>query len=96
MQAIRTKDPVILRQAQANIAQRRAGLKTPIGQSPATFATPGTGLRAAGLRVPGGTPANFWTPSIQAAGRWGDECAKFLTHQWILYKKLKLKLKMKM
>lgn len=40
LEAIRTKDPATIRQAQSNIAQRRAGLKTPMGQSPATFATP--------------------------------------------------------
>ena len=52
LQALRSSDPDALRQAQVNIAQRRAGLKTPIG------ATPLTGLPST-LR----TPAGFQTPA---------------------------------
>ena len=47
----------MLRQAQLNIAQRRAGIKTPMEATPAHFATPGlTSFRATAsmLRTPGG------------------------------------------
>ena len=57
LQAVRSRDPELLRQAQLNIAQRRAGIKTPMGATPAHFATPGmTSFRAppSMLRTPGG------------------------------------------
>ncbi|KAK9906415.1 hypothetical protein WJX75_001485 [Coccomyxa subellipsoidea] len=61
LQAMRSRDPELLRQAQLNIAQRRAGMRTPVGASPATFATPGL----TSLRVPASllrTPAAAQTP----------------------------------
>ena len=62
VQALRSSDPDALRQAQVNIAQRRAGLRTPIG------ATPLTGL-ASTLR----TPAGFQTPATPMTE--GARCA---------------------
>lgn len=61
MQAVRSGNPVQLQQAQLNIAQRRAGIKTPVGATPAAFGTPGATL----LRTPGvaTTPA-FGTPAM--------------------------------
>ena len=59
MQAVRSGDAMQIQQAQLNIAQRRAGIRTPVGATPAAFGTPGASL----LRTPGlgGTPA-FGTP----------------------------------
>ena len=64
VQAVRSRDPELLRQAQLNIAQRRAGIKTPVGQSPAIFATPG-GMSS--FRMPASllrTPAGAQTPRL--------------------------------
>ena len=65
LQAVRSGDPSQLQQAQLNIAQRRAGIRTPVGATPAGFGTPGASL----LRTPGlgvtpmaGTPS--MTPSL--------------------------------
>lgn len=50
-----------LQQAQQNIAQRRAGIKTPVGATPAAFGTPGASL----LRTPGlGATPTFGTPGM--------------------------------
>ena len=49
LQAVRSGDPSQLQQAQLNIAQRRAGIRTPVGATPAGFGTPGASL----LRTPG-------------------------------------------
>ena len=66
VQATRTGDPLVIRQAQANIAARRAGLRTPIGATPVAAGTPGfTSM----LRTPAGftrTPA--MTPQPGADG----------------------------
>lgn len=43
-QALRTRDPEVLRLAQQNIAARRAGLRTPIGATPGSFETPGASI----------------------------------------------------
>lgn len=61
MQAVRSGDAMQIQQAQLNIAQRRAGIRTPVGATPAAFGTPGASL----LRTPGlgGTPA-FGTPAM--------------------------------
>ena len=60
LQAVRSGDAMQIQQAQLNIAQRRAGIKTPVGATPAAFGTPGASLlRTAGL----GTPV-FGTPSM--------------------------------
>jgi hypothetical protein len=66
-QALRTRDPAVLRQAQANIAQRRAGLRTPIGATPGSFETPGASMLRAPHRAPEQQPAA--TPLM---GRYGD------------------------
>lgn len=75
-QAVRSGDPSQLQQAQLNIAQRRAGIRTPVGATPAGFGTPGASL----LRTPGlgmtpmaGTPS--MTPRLTVnAGKWHDLC----------------------
>ncbi|CAL8462491.1 g2024 [Coccomyxa elongata] len=80
LQAIRSRDPELLRQAQLNIAQRRAGMRTPIGASPATFATPGlTSLRAPASLLR--TPAAAQTPRAdgQTLGSREDESAPSAT-----------------
>lgn len=60
VQALRSRDPEILRQAQQNIAARRAGLRTPIGATPGFFETPGASI----LRgLPGGGGSSFATPA---------------------------------
>ena len=62
MQALRTRDPDILRLAQQNIAARRAGLRTPIGATPGSFETPGASI----LRGPfggGGMTTYLSTPA---------------------------------
>ncbi|EIE23988.1 hypothetical protein COCSUDRAFT_53177 [Coccomyxa subellipsoidea C-169] len=67
LQAVRSRDPELLRQAQMNIAQRRAGMRTPVGASPATFATPGlTSLRAPASLLR--TPAAAQTPRLDRDG----------------------------
>ena len=61
LQAVRSGNPVQRQQAQLNIAQRRAGIKTPVGATPAVFGTPGASL----LRTPGlGTAPAFGTPAM--------------------------------
>ena len=55
LQAVRSGDPEIVRQAQMNIAHRRAGMKTPIGATPAHLVTPGASMLWAPMRQ--GTPA---------------------------------------
>jgi hypothetical protein len=61
MQALRTRDPEVLRLAQQNIAARRAGLRTPIGATPGSFETPGASI----LRGPfgGGMTTYLATPA---------------------------------
>ncbi len=68
-QALRTRDPAALRQAQANIAARRAGIRTPIGATPGSFETPGASL----LRAPHGLTATpSQTPALTPLmGRYG-------------------------
>lgn len=70
VQATRTGDPLVIRQAQANIAARRAGLRTPLGATPAAAGTPGfTSM----LRTPAGfarTP--MATPTLTPRGADGD------------------------
>ena len=60
-QALRTRDPDVLRLAQQNIAARRAGLRTPIGATPGSFETPGASI----LRGPfgGGMTTYLATPA---------------------------------
>ena len=74
-QAVQTGNPVMIRQAQINIAQRRAGLRTPVGATPLNFATPrlaGSLLRTpAGVATPAATPAR--TPGPEAE-RYGALC----------------------
>lgn len=72
LQAVRSGDPSQLQQAQLNIAQRRAGIRTPVGATPAGFGTPGASL----LRTPGigltptaTTPAMTPRLGINAEGR---------------------------
>lgn len=67
LQALRTRDPAALRQAQANIAQRRAGIRTPIGATPGSFETPAASM----LRAPhrGAVPTPSMTPLM---GPYGD------------------------
>ena len=61
LQAVRSGNPSQLQQAQLNIAQRRAGIRTPIGATPAGFGTPGASL----LRTPGlGMTPVAGTPSM--------------------------------
>ncbi|KAA6417802.1 MAG: hypothetical protein FRX49_12225 [Trebouxia sp. A1-2] len=61
LQAVRSGDPSQLQQAQLNIAQRRAGIRTPVGATPAGFGTPGASL----LRTPGiGLTPAAATPSM--------------------------------
>lgn len=61
LQAVRSGDPSQLQQAQLNIAQRRAGIRTPVGATPAGFGTPGASL----LRTPGlGVTPMAGTPSM--------------------------------
>ncbi|KAL3159304.1 hypothetical protein ABBQ32_011258 [Trebouxia sp. C0010 RCD-2024] len=61
LQAVRSGNPSQLQQAQLNIAQRRAGIRTPIGATPAGFGTPGASL----LRTPGlGTTPMGGMPSM--------------------------------
>lgn len=61
LQAVRSGDPSQLQQAQLNIAQRRAGIRTPVGATPAGFGTPGASL----LRTPGlGASPMAGTPSM--------------------------------
>ena len=61
LQAVRSGDPSKLQQAQLNIAQRRAGIRTPVGATPAGFGTPGASL----LRTPGiGTTPAAATPAM--------------------------------
>ena len=78
IQAIQTKDPVIIRQAQMNIAQRRAGLRTPMGATPHNFATPqlaGSLMRTpAGLRTPASTPARTGEPIPEGYARRWTHC----------------------
>ncbi len=50
-QATRTGDPLVIRQAQANIAARRAGLRTPLGATPGPAGTPSF---SSVLRTPAG------------------------------------------
>ena len=73
LQAVRSRDPELLRQAQLNIAQRRAGIKTPVGASPATFATPGglSSFRAPAslLRTPGAAQTPRLGAELPPAGR---------------------------
>ena len=60
LQAVRSGDPSQLQQAQLNIAQRRAGIRTPVGATPAGFGTPGASLLRTlgiGLTPPATTPA---------------------------------------
>ncbi|KAK9802041.1 hypothetical protein WJX73_005229 [Symbiochloris irregularis] len=68
LKAVQSGDPVLIRQAQMNIARRRAGLKTPVGATPQDFGASvlhGSLLRTpAGLATPGFTPAQ---PSGQEA-----------------------------
>lgn len=67
-QALRTRDPAALRQAQVNIAARRAGIRTPIGATPGAFETPGASL----LRAPHGLNAEPATPALTPLmGRYG-------------------------
>lgn len=65
LQAVRTGDPENMRQAQMNIAQRRAGLKTPLGATPAHLVTPGASMLWAPIRQ--GTPA--MTPGAATPGQ---------------------------
>ena len=66
LQATRTGDPLVIRQAQANIAARRAGLRTPLGATPAAAGTPGfTSM----LRTPAGFAR---TPAMTPQGVDGD------------------------
>ncbi|KAK9837831.1 hypothetical protein WJX74_005933 [Apatococcus lobatus] len=65
LQAVRTGDPENMRQAQMNIAQRRAGMKTPLGATPAHLATPGASMLWAPIRQ--GTPA--MTPGAATPGQ---------------------------
>ncbi len=74
MQAVRSGDPEAVRQAQMNIAHRRAGMKTPIGATPAHLITPGASMLWAPARqgtpamTPGGaTPA--MTPGLYQSGQ---------------------------
>ena len=68
IQALRTRDPAALRQAQVNIAARRAGIRTPIGATPGAFETPGASL----LRAPHGATAEPPTPAMTPLmGRYG-------------------------
>ena len=61
LQAVRSGDPSQLQQAQLNIAQRRAGIRTPVGATPAGFGTPGASL----LRTPGiGLTPAVTTPAM--------------------------------
>lgn len=61
LQAVRSGNPSQLQQAQLNIAQRRAGIRTPVGATPAGFGTPGASL----LRTPGlGVTPLAGTPSM--------------------------------
>ncbi|KAK9827696.1 hypothetical protein WJX81_001407 [Elliptochloris bilobata] len=74
LQATRTGDPLVIRQAQANIAARRAGLRTPVGATPAAAGTPGftSMLRtpAGFARTPMATPA--LTPRLGVDGELHD------------------------
>jgi protein DGCR14 len=65
LRAVNSGDPVALRNAQLNIAARRAGVPTPLGATPADFATPAAATPYAatpvglsrpntGLRTPAG------------------------------------------
>lgn len=68
LQALRSRDPAALRQAQVNIAARRAGIRTPIGATPGSFETPGASL----LRAPHGATAEPPTPAMTPLmGRYG-------------------------
>ena len=64
LQAVRSGDPENVRQAQLNIAQRRAGMKTPIGATPVHLVTPGASMLWAPQRQ--GTPA--MTPRAATPG----------------------------
>ena len=73
LQAVRSGDPSQLQQAQLNIAQRRAGIRTPLGATPAGFGTPGASL----LRTPGlGLTPMAGTPSMTP--RLGLNTGKYL------------------
>ncbi|KAK9806094.1 hypothetical protein WJX72_001140 [[Myrmecia] bisecta] len=65
LQAIRTGDPDVIRQAQINIAQRRAGLRTPVGATPRNLATPGMTTGRVGTAAFGRTP--ILTPMVGSA-----------------------------
>jgi len=62
LQAVNSGDPLALRNAQLNIAARRAGVPTPLGATPAEFATPaaatpyGAATPSALGRLPTGGP----------------------------------------
>ena len=67
MQAVKSGDPSQLQQAQLNIAQRRAGIRTPVGATPGGWGTPGASLlRTPGLGLtPGATPSMAPTMTMQ-------------------------------
>ena len=99
LQAVRSRDPELLRQAQLNIAQRRAGIKTPLGASPATFATPGglSSFRAPAslLRTPGAAQTPRPGAELAPAGRhvllpWPDHAARQLPIMALLRQPLRL------
>ena len=57
-----------MRQAQLNIAQRRMGIKTPVGATPGTMGVPGTSILRSALprATPGATPTWGATPGTAA------------------------------
>ncbi|KAL3151583.1 hypothetical protein ABBQ38_012579 [Trebouxia sp. C0009 RCD-2024] len=72
LQAVRSGNPSQLQQAQLNIAQRRAGIRTPIGATPAGFGTPGASLLRTpglGLTPMGGTPSMTPRLGVNTAGQ---------------------------
>lgn len=68
VQAMQAGDPELMRQAQLNIAQRRMGIKTPVGATPGTMGVPGTSILRSALprATPGATPAWGATPGTAA------------------------------
>ncbi len=68
VQAVQAGDPELMRQAQLNIAQRRMGIKTPVGATPGTMGVPGTSILRSALprATPGATPAWGATPGTAA------------------------------
>eukprot|EP00192_Tetraselmis_astigmatica_P019365 CAMPEP_0117663906 /NCGR_PEP_ID=MMETSP0804-20121206/8884_1 /TAXON_ID=1074897 /ORGANISM="Tetraselmis astigmatica, Strain CCMP880" /LENGTH=199 /DNA_ID=CAMNT_0005470999 /DNA_START=423 /DNA_END=1019 /DNA_ORIENTATION=+ len=82
LQAVNGGDPVAVRNAQINIAARRAGIPTPLGATPAAFTTPAanatpsgtTGRPGSVLRTPGLLPPGsvISTPALGGGGINGD------------------------